>query len=173
MKKQDRRRLAEYLKKGFEIRFPGGKSKDSSFASFGVYIRYNHHTGWEALMVAYRPLFQPKKKEEDEIVYKETPEGVLAREYAEETGVVVHQFILIADRAIPDNREAYKGEEHIKHAYVITGADITGIKVKTSPFSKNTHPFWVSFYELERVLWPHHRWIFKGAKEFIKIRYSV
>jgi ADP-ribose pyrophosphatase YjhB (NUDIX family) len=165
--------IIKLKKRGYEIRLPGGKSRDGSLAAFGAIVRGRIENGrliHEVLVIPYR-LLQKGEKDAfpDEKEFFEEPEQTLEREIPEETGILIHkgQYYLLGSMDVDDYRTTVIGVKHWKHAYVIYKYDASNIRRKPSPYQKTIlPPFWLPIDSyLEQQISVHHYWIIALLKK--------
>lgn len=173
MKRALKQILAEYYRRGIQLRFPGGKSRDNAFSSFGIEYRMNIHTGEnEMLVIPYNP--RPTAKGEENIfesVYPEDPRGTVEREYLEETGILFRGYDrLFEDMSRNDYRTGFEGEKYPRYVYIAHSSrcDNTNMRIRKINNSRIYPPIWVPVNILKRQIFVEHRSFFDEAIKYIQ-----
>lgn len=176
MDPRTKERIDQLIKQKYELRFPGGKSRDGSFACFGAVIQGRFHKGkirYEVLVIPYKVMAKITDDEEKEKIFVEEPEQTLEREIQEETGIMINkgEYFRMNSLAVKDNRIGRENEIHTKHAYFIYRYDSSNFRTRISPYQKNIGtPFWIPIdHALEHYIAPSHLWIVKEIRRFLLI----
>lgn len=166
-------RITRLKQHGYEIRLPGGKSRDGSFACFGAIVRASLHKGkirHEVLVIPYRTVSKTVNNDTKEKMFTEEPEQTLEREIQEETGILINkgEYFLMNALVVKDNRIGRENEIHTKYGYFIYQYDASNFRTRNSPYQRNIGaPFWTALnHSLEFNIAVVHLWIIKDALRF-------
>jgi len=166
MEKRTENHIAWLKEQGYEIRFPGGTSRDGEHACFGVFVRASLVSGrklYETMVIPYLPSMRTTDDGASEKEFTEESHQTLEREISEETGVLINKgtYELLGTRLVDNYREDKKGEKHTKYAYIIFDYDASNIRTKPSPYQQMIGvPFWVPLnMSLSKIIAPTHQWI--------------
>lgn len=173
------KRIQRLIEKGYQIKLPGGTSRDgnhSSFASLLKKKRYNAIEGvyeYSIVVIPYIPLPKGEKRKVDprERVYAETPEQTLEREILEETGISLAKAIYTEAgiNEFDDNREGHEGQKHRQAHFLCTYFDDSNMRDTFSLTEKNIGiPFVVDLDDdLEKYIASNHRWMIRAVRDRI------
>ena len=150
--------LAHYLRQGYVLNIPGGKSKDGGHASFGFQTKVGDSGKIEILVIGYNVHIKTKSNDKEKTRICEKPQKCLKREFEEETGVRLIVFKLLGKRSIGDKINHY--QTHTQYVYRVYGSDATKIKRVPPPEgARITEPFWVPLWYLKLNLFKGHQWM--------------
>lgn len=178
MNSSTRSYIRELRAKGYEIKLPGGTSRDGKHASFASMIKKRYRNGaytYTIIVIPYIPLMKGvKRKESKERVFPETPEQTLEREVLEETGNSLAKGVYkeIGRIEFDDDREGHEGEKHQQINFLCAYFDDSNMRTTFSVNEKNIGiPFVVELDdELERYIASSHKWMIRDVRDYISVQ---
>lgn len=169
-----KRLIISYKKDGYRIKIPGGNERDDTFAAFGAVVRYNFdRLTWQITLIAWRPRTLEEEKNKKEMKYSEMPIQTVAREVAEETGILLLKYSRIYQRDIKDKRPGHEHEMHPQYLYVCKDFDGSNRRRRPSPSQPNIEPpFWADLDDqLEKEIAIEHLLMIQEVRQWVKYQH--